>query len=129
MLSNPRLANLLDETIGTGWRNDLTQLSALATLADDDALQQAWRAIRHHNKAALAGRISNLVGIDVAPEVKPGTTNACGHACRFSIAPTPGSFHQIALLANIASRFGKYPACSDAFQSSFTDSTPVTTGC
>ncbi|MDE1187805.1 MAG: glycogen/starch/alpha-glucan phosphorylase [Pantoea sp.] len=69
MLSNPRLANLLDETIGTGWRNDLTQLSALATLADDDDLQQAWRAIRHHNKSALAGRISNLVGIDVAPDM------------------------------------------------------------
>ncbi|MEG3129354.1 glycogen/starch/alpha-glucan phosphorylase [Pantoea cypripedii] len=69
MLSNPQLANLLDDTIGTGWRNDLTQLSALATLADDDALQQAWRAIRHHNKAALAGRISKVVGIDVAPDM------------------------------------------------------------
>ncbi|MFT4274659.1 MAG: glycogen/starch/alpha-glucan phosphorylase [Pantoea sp.] len=69
MLSNPGLASLLDETLGAGWRSDLTRLEALSDYADDIAFQQDWRAIRLNNKAALAGRISQLVGVRIAPEM------------------------------------------------------------
>lgn len=67
MLSNPGLAHLLDDTLGAGWRNDLTRLDTLSDFADDAAFQQAWRAIRLNNKAVLAGRINQVVGIGVAP--------------------------------------------------------------
>ncbi|HTH61211.1 MAG TPA: glycogen/starch/alpha-glucan phosphorylase [Paraburkholderia sp.] len=67
MLGNPGLAGLLDRTIGENWRTDLTQLEALAAHADDAAFQQAWRAIRRDNKAALAARIAAATGIEVDP--------------------------------------------------------------
>ncbi|SAK47989.1 glycogen/starch/alpha-glucan phosphorylase [Caballeronia ptereochthonis] len=67
MLSNSRLARLLDKTIGDGWRTDLARLDALAAHADDTAFQDAWRAIRRDNKTALAARIRNSTGIDVDP--------------------------------------------------------------
>ncbi|SAL14171.1 glycogen phosphorylase family protein [Caballeronia peredens] len=67
MLSNPRLARLLNETIGQGWTTDLAQLDALAAHADDAAFQEAWRAIRRANKAALAERIRQTTGVAVDP--------------------------------------------------------------
>ncbi|WP_321796726.1 glycogen/starch/alpha-glucan phosphorylase [Caballeronia sp. J97] len=67
MLSNPGLARLLDQTIGDGWRSDLSRLDALAAHADDAALHDAWRAIRRDNKTALAARIRSATGIDVDP--------------------------------------------------------------
>jgi starch phosphorylase len=68
MLSNPGLAGLIDQTIGADWRTDLTQLDKLAAHADDAGFQEAWRAIRRDNKAALAARIANATGIDVDPD-------------------------------------------------------------
>jgi starch phosphorylase len=64
MLSNPGLARLLDESIGTGWSTDLAQLDALAAHADDAGFHEAWRAIRRENKTTLTGRIKST-GIDV----------------------------------------------------------------
>ncbi|RKT14003.1 starch phosphorylase [Paraburkholderia sp. RAU2J] len=67
MLSNPGLAGLIDQTIGAGWRTDLTQLDKLAAHADDAGFHEAWRAIRRDNKTALAARIACATGIDVDP--------------------------------------------------------------
>lgn len=52
--ANPRLANLLDETIGTGYRHQPEELKKLADFADDSALLEQIRKIKHENKIEFA---------------------------------------------------------------------------
>ncbi|HEX4510831.1 MAG TPA: glycogen/starch/alpha-glucan phosphorylase [Burkholderiaceae bacterium] len=63
--ANPGLASVLDEHIGTEWRSDLTHVAALAPLATDIALGQAFRAVKRANKVRLAERITRETGISV----------------------------------------------------------------
>ncbi len=67
MLSNPGLSELLTETIGPDWENDLAQLKALEVHADDAAFQKRWQLIKHERKGALADCIRYRWGIDVNP--------------------------------------------------------------
>ena len=67
MLSNPGLAKLLTETIGSAWENDLSKLRALEKYADDGAFQTRWREIKHERKEALAARIQQRCGVSVDP--------------------------------------------------------------
>ena len=67
-LSNPRLAALIDETIGDGWLTDLTQLGRLEPFADDAAFGERWRAIKRENKRVLAVRLMHATGIAVDPD-------------------------------------------------------------
>ncbi|MDP1527639.1 MAG: glycogen/starch/alpha-glucan phosphorylase [Rhodocyclaceae bacterium] len=67
MLSNPGLSELLTETIGPAWENDLAQLKALEAYADDAAFQKRWQAIKLERKGALADCIRYRWGIDVNP--------------------------------------------------------------
>jgi starch phosphorylase len=67
VLSNPGLADLLDETIGEGWPYDLTRLRELESYVDDTAFHARWRAVKLSNKAVLARRIRERTGIDVDP--------------------------------------------------------------
>jgi starch phosphorylase len=67
LLSNPGLAHLLDETIGSGWATDLTRLRALEAHADDAAFQERWRKVKQANKEALARLIQSRTGIVVDP--------------------------------------------------------------
>jgi starch phosphorylase len=67
LLSNPGLAELLDETIGEGWVSDLSRLCALEEHADDARFHERWRAVKHANKARLAIRIRERTGISVDP--------------------------------------------------------------
>jgi starch phosphorylase len=67
MLSNPGLADLLTETIGPEWENDLSKLRALEPHADDPAFQAHWRAIKHERKTALAATIARRCGVSVDP--------------------------------------------------------------
>ncbi|WP_312210172.1 glycogen/starch/alpha-glucan phosphorylase [Pseudescherichia sp.] len=69
MMSNPSLAELIDKTIGLAWRTDLTRLEALTTHADDPAFRKAWRTIKRENKAVLADRIQQRLGIAVSPDM------------------------------------------------------------
>lgn len=62
---NPGLSNLLDDTIGTGWRRDLGQLSALRAQADDARLGQRLAAVKRTNKEKLAERIRRELGVVV----------------------------------------------------------------
>jgi starch phosphorylase len=62
---NPGLSNLLDDTIGTGWRRDLGQLSSLRAQADDIALGQRLAAVKRANKQKLAERIRAELGVAV----------------------------------------------------------------
>ncbi len=67
MLSNPGLAQLLTETIGTDWENDLSKLRALEQYADDPVFQERWREIKRERKIALASRIQRRCGVTVDP--------------------------------------------------------------
>ena len=62
---NPGLSNLLDDHIGTGWRRDLGQLSALRAQAGDAALGQRLAAVKRANKEKLAERIRRELGVVV----------------------------------------------------------------
>ena len=64
---NPPLRHLIDETIGTGWPDDLEQLHKLAPLADDAAFREKFRAAKAQNKARLAAWLSARDGTVIDP--------------------------------------------------------------
>ncbi len=65
---NKGLARLIDETIGTQWTKDLTQLKRLAELANDASFQKKWRTVKQQNKARLAADISEKTGLLVSAD-------------------------------------------------------------
>ena len=65
--ANPRLAALLDDTLGDGWQADLSRLKGLRPLADDPAFRARWREIRHHNKQRLAAMVERYTGVRFDP--------------------------------------------------------------
>ncbi|MBL8361554.1 MAG: glycogen/starch/alpha-glucan phosphorylase [Rubrivivax sp.] len=67
-LSNPRLATLIDDTIGPGWLAELTQLERLEPHAEDAAFRQRWREIKRANKAVLAARVQRATGVLLDPD-------------------------------------------------------------
>ena len=66
-LSNPSLAQLLDETVGEGWVTDLARLKALEARADDRAFHDKWRRVKRANKEVLARHIRERIGVVVDP--------------------------------------------------------------
>ena len=64
---NPRLASLINHTIGTGWPTDLEQLRELDKVATDRVFQQDYMAIKHQNKEDLARIIRKETGVIVDP--------------------------------------------------------------
>ncbi len=66
--ANPALSTLLDARIGTEWRKDLDQLSALLPLAGDAQLAQQLSAAKRQNKLRLAEHIRRELGITVSPD-------------------------------------------------------------
>jgi starch phosphorylase len=68
VLSNPKLAELITETIGDGWvRNLEGDLPRLEKFAQDAGFQKGWRGIKRENKAVLAALIKERTGIVVDP--------------------------------------------------------------
>src|SRR5262249_53730208 len=65
--ANPHLAQLVDEKLGTAWREKL-ELSGLAGFADDPAFRAAFRQVKLQNKRQLARLISDRVGLHVDPD-------------------------------------------------------------
>ncbi|MBX3635448.1 MAG: glycogen/starch/alpha-glucan phosphorylase [Rubrivivax sp.] len=65
--ANGGLASLVDATIGHGWRLDLEQLSRLAPHAQREDFRNAFLAVKHANKARLAGHIRMATGLAVDP--------------------------------------------------------------
>ena len=63
--SNPALASLLDECIGSGYRKDPTQLSEFAKFADDEAVLAQVRDIKHRNKVAFADHLYAKTGVKI----------------------------------------------------------------
>lgn len=60
---NPALRNLINDTIGTGWENNLEKLSELNGHLDDAAFQQAFHAAKAVNKDRLAAWLKDRDGI------------------------------------------------------------------
>jgi glycogen phosphorylase len=62
---NPRLANLVTETIGDRWMTHLEDLQQLAPLASDPLFQSRWQAVKQANKHVLANNLYRTQGIRV----------------------------------------------------------------
>ena len=52
--ANPSLSKLIDELIGTGYRENGTELSELLKYKDDSAVLDKYSEIKHHNKERFA---------------------------------------------------------------------------
>ncbi len=61
-LANPRLSDLITETVGEGWLTDLEKLRGLEEFADDASFQERWHAIKVANKAQLVGVLAGAHG-------------------------------------------------------------------
>ena len=64
---NPPLRELINDTIGTNWPDDLEQLDGLAAHADDAAFRDAFRSAKRHNKERLAAWLKARDGTVVDP--------------------------------------------------------------
>ncbi|MBR4014119.1 MAG: glycogen/starch/alpha-glucan family phosphorylase, partial [Clostridia bacterium] len=60
--SNPKLAELLDTTIGKGYRHNPEELANFAKYVDDKTVLEQMRAIKHANKIAFSNRIYKQTG-------------------------------------------------------------------
>jgi glycogen phosphorylase len=67
MLANPKLTGLLCEVCGDAVLDDPSRLAMLETRASDNAFQQQFRAVKHHNKIVLARLIGERLNIKVDP--------------------------------------------------------------
>jgi starch phosphorylase len=67
-LSNPGLSGLITEAIGDEWITDLSQLSRLEPLADDEEFRRRFREIKQANKARLARVLAARDGIDISTD-------------------------------------------------------------
>ena len=60
--SNPKLSNLITECIGDGFRHRPEELSEFAKFADDKAVLERLRSIKHETKIAFADMIYRKTG-------------------------------------------------------------------
>ena len=66
--SNPRLASLLDETVGPNYRSDPTVLENFAKFADDSSVLSRLDEIKKANKVDFANYIQKTKGIIIDPD-------------------------------------------------------------
>jgi len=66
--SNPGLAVLINDAIGSGWIRDLSELRKLTPLAEDRTFRAEWAAMKHVNKLVLADRVRKLHDITLDPD-------------------------------------------------------------
>src|SRR6202012_5618308 len=65
MLANPKLPDLAREACGHGVLDDPTLLEQAEARASDNAFQQQFRKVKHHNKVALARLIAERINVKV----------------------------------------------------------------
>jgi starch phosphorylase len=68
LLANPALARAITEAIGDGWITDLSQLSTLKRLADDQGFRDAFRKAKREAKVRFADWLSWSSGQTVDPD-------------------------------------------------------------
>ncbi len=66
-LSNPALSQVITDTIGSDWEDDLDRLAELAQHEDDAMVRSAIRDAKHANKVAFATWIRETSGISIDP--------------------------------------------------------------
>jgi glycogen phosphorylase len=66
-LINPRLASLVEDVIGGGFRDDAELISAFDASATDRQVQSKFAVIKHENKVILSALIKDRVGVKVDP--------------------------------------------------------------
>ncbi|MBQ4071744.1 MAG: glycogen/starch/alpha-glucan phosphorylase [Clostridia bacterium] len=66
--ANPKLAALLDELIGSEFREDASNLSKLTAFKDDKAVLEQIREIKYHNKERFAHYVFQKTGKRINPE-------------------------------------------------------------
>ena len=66
--ANPGLSELLDRTLGKGWRLDLDKLAELNKVKASAGFRDAFMTVKRHNKARLATLIERKTGVHVDPE-------------------------------------------------------------
>ncbi len=65
--ANPGLSQLLDETIGSGFRDDITEIAKLDQHAGDAAFQERFAAVKRQNKERLAALVQERLAISLDP--------------------------------------------------------------
>ena len=65
--ANPLLSDWVTKHVGKEWVTDLSRVSKLTSLADNQRAQQEFMEIKHQNKVRLAKYIKEHNGIDVHP--------------------------------------------------------------
>ena len=65
--ANPGLSELLDRTLGKGWRLDLDKLAELNKVKASAGFRDAFMTVKRHNKARLAALIERKTGVRVDP--------------------------------------------------------------
>jgi len=65
--SNPKLSELITETIGDGWVKDLYQLKKLEKYSKEKSFQQAWREVKKSNKLIFTDFLKGNFGFEINP--------------------------------------------------------------
>jgi glycogen phosphorylase len=65
--ANPGLADLLDRTLGRGWRLDLDQLKDLHKVKHSAPFRDEFMAVKRANKTRLAAMVERKTGVRVDP--------------------------------------------------------------
>lgn len=65
---NAPLRDLIDETIGTGWTDDLQRLSELRASVEDAGFRDRFRAAKKQNKMRFAKWLKDRDGVSIDPD-------------------------------------------------------------
>ena len=65
---NPELADLINDTIGTGWVKDLSLLRGLEAFAENETFQDQFLAIKRRNKVTLSNLVSQKMNLTIDPD-------------------------------------------------------------
>ena len=68
MQANPALTDLIDETIGTGWKKEPLRMIELLPHADDKAFCKAFDRIKYENKLRLADFLKRTQDVTIDPD-------------------------------------------------------------
>ena len=67
LASNPGLTNLLEETIGDGFKTDASELKKFEKYADDAAVLEKLAQVKHENKVQFANYLQKATGQVIDP--------------------------------------------------------------
>jgi starch phosphorylase len=68
IFSNPRLSELITNTIGDRWISQLKEINQIEPFADEPDFRKKWQQVKYENKCVLAGIIHDRTGISVNPD-------------------------------------------------------------